>query len=534
MAARSPRSTGAALLASIHIPMSTRLLRRTHLMVLLLAGLAFGLRIWNLTGQSLWRDEVDALRFSLQPLGRLAQLFVTPGHNGPLYYLVLRPWLHLAGQSEFALRYFSLLWGVLCLPLLYRVARHLGSRRSALVAALLATVSPYLVWYSQEGKMYSLVTALTLAATLVWLNALSRGGPGWRWVVYAVLVTSSVYVHFLAVLMLPVHGLLAWPHRERRRPALLTLAALALPYAPLAVWQLPLLLEPAETGYPFVPLHDLLAGLATQHSLGVLPAEAIALLPFLGLALAAFYPSRPPSSAPGHVAGNATFVLVVWLLLPPASLFLISLSRPIFTERYLIFILPAWLLLQAAGTWRLAQLNRLLAGAVLVAVLALDARSLWLQATTPIKSDLRAATGYVLTHRDPSDLILFQIPYARFGFDYYVRRQPAPPARDAAGRFVLWLPRVTWGTQRGSEEPGFYGGYPWAEGPYTNHGQPPDEVARQMERLTAGHRVVWLFETESALWDARGLTRAWLDEHARPTDKAHFSRVSVFRYELPP
>ena len=128
----------------------------------------------------------------------------------------------------------------------------------------------------------------------------------------------------------------------------------------------------------------------------------------------------------------------------------------------------------------------------------------------------------------------YQIPYARFGFDYYVRRQPSPPAPDAAGPFALWLPWVTSGTLRGSEEPGFCGGYPWAEGPYTNHGQPPDEVAREMERLTAGYGVVWLFETESALWDARGLTHAWLEEHARPTDQVHFSRVSVSRYELLP
>jgi hypothetical protein len=226
--------------------------------------------------------------------------------------------------------------------------------------------------------------------------------------------------------------------------------------------------------------------------------------------------------------------LVAWLLLPTGILFLISLRRPLFTERYLIFVLPAWLLLLAAGVQRVGKHSRLVAGALLLAVLGLSARGLWVQATTPVKPDLRAATRTVWTHRDPDDLILFQIPYARFGFDYYVRRQPPALPERRAGRPALWLPLVARSAPPGARAPGFSGGYRWAEGPYTNHGQPPEEIARQMERLTAGARVIWLYETEPALWDARGLTRGWLDDNAHLTDHALFHGVSVFRYARSP
>ncbi|MFN2217215.1 MAG: glycosyltransferase family 39 protein, partial [Anaerolineae bacterium] len=143
-----------------------------------IVGLAFALRVAGLDFQSLWRDEVDAIRFATTAWGDLLRMFVVPGQNGPLYYLALRPWLYLAGTSEYALRLFSVLFGTLAVPLVYRLSRRLfpSPPSLALVATLLAATSPYLVWYSQEGKMYSLVLALVLLSMDRYLAALERGG----------------------------------------------------------------------------------------------------------------------------------------------------------------------------------------------------------------------------------------------------------------------------------------------------------------------------------------------------------------------
>ena len=56
-------------------------------------GLAFALRVAGLDSQSLWRDEIDAIRFATRTWDELLRMFVVPGQNGPLYYLELRPWL---------------------------------------------------------------------------------------------------------------------------------------------------------------------------------------------------------------------------------------------------------------------------------------------------------------------------------------------------------------------------------------------------------------------------------------------------------
>ena len=496
-----------------------------------MVGLAFALRVAGLDLQSLWRDEVDALRFASFPLSELLRLFVSPGHNGPLYYLLLRPWLELVGRSEFALRFSSAVLGTLAVPLIYRVGRRLFPAYPGLsaVAAFLVATSPYLIWYGQEGKMYALVAALALISMERYLAALEEGG--WqRWLGYMLATSAAFYVHLIAALLVPAQAvifLIAGRETRRRgwKPWLVSMAALTLPYLPLLRWQLPLLRAQGSTGYQFVPLGAMSSSLLSNYSLGVLQGATVWLVAlFVGVLLAVgLLWSR--ERAPWRSVG----ILACWLVVPVLLFYLITLVRPMYTARYLIFVLPAYLLLLSAGLAGLYRHSRLLAGLVLAVLLIVNGRGVWLQARTPLKADFRAATAYVSERRAEDDLILFQIPYGRYSFDYYYQlgqpegvTRPATPVQRGAAR--VFLPLVA----RAGAEP-----YRWAEGLYTNAGLGVDQVDEQMQALTAGQKVVWLVLTEASLWDERGLVHAWLQEHARLTDQAAFVRVAVYRYELP-
>lgn len=495
--------------------------------------IAFGLRLAGLDAQSLWRDEVDAVRFALRPVGEILTTFTTPGENGPLYYLLLRPWLAVAGSSEFALRFFSAAMGIVAVPLVARLVRRLPGAEAwpalGLVAALLVATSPYLAWYGQEGKMYTLVVTLVLLSMERYLAALQRGG--WqRWLLYVAATSACFYVHFVSALIVPVQMLVFLLHdsrvrREQWRPWLASLAALTLPYVPLLAWQLPLLATSAETGYAFVPLDDIALSLLSSYSLGV----AWEATPWV---LAAFL---LPLLLSGPTRGWRGWVmLLAWLLVPIVLFFAITLIRPMYTARYLIFVLPAYLLLVAAGLLAAARQSRLLGIGLAVAILALNGWGVWLQARTPLKADFRGATAYLRQNLAHDHLILFQIPYGRHSFEYYMARPELLPGageeaavrtRSREGRFRLFLPL----TQAGSREP-----YRWADGPYTNDGTPPEVVAQQMAGITRGSRVVWLVASEVPLWDQRELVQDWLEEHAVLTGSVEFTRVQVHRYELPP
>ena len=332
--------------------------------------------------------------------------------------------------------------------------------------------------------MYALTVTLILLSMDRYLAALERGG--WhRWLSYVAATSAAFYVHLIAALIIPVQVLafflLGKEQRGARwKPWLASLAALTVPYLPLVAWQLPLLLEPAQTGYRFVPLHEMIYSLLASYSLGVVQGSAWwTLALFIGLLVAA--------SVWGwrEFGITALGILLGWLLLPVSAFFLITLFRPLYTARYLIFVLPAFLLLLVTGLMAIGRRSRLLAGLLLGALLVANGWGLWRQATIQLKADFRAATAYLTSHKSRNDLILFQIPYGRYSYEYYARQPAATPLQGGAHR--IFLPAV-----------GGSGGAAvrWAEGLYTNGGMGLQEVDRRMSEITAGSQVVWLVATE--------------------------------------
>ncbi|MCA9970156.1 MAG: glycosyltransferase family 39 protein [Anaerolineales bacterium] len=146
------------------------MIRHTALRLLLLAVLllAFGLRLHRLDAQSFWNDEGNSARLSERPLPAIVEGTASDIHP-PLYYLLLRGWRELAGETEFGLRSFSAFAGLGVVAGTIALARALRRRHpsAALLAGLLTAVSPALVYYSQETRMYALLALEAALAT--WL-----------------------------------------------------------------------------------------------------------------------------------------------------------------------------------------------------------------------------------------------------------------------------------------------------------------------------------------------------------------------------
>ncbi|RLC62216.1 MAG: hypothetical protein DRI48_09820 [Chloroflexi bacterium] len=460
---------------------------------------------------------MDALRFAMAPWSEMLATFTRPGWNGPLYFLLLRGWIALTGTSEYGMRFFSLFFGVLCVPLSYVLGRRMFDYRTGLLAALLMSLSPYQTWYGQEVKMYTLVPALALLALYGLRCAVA--GRGWHWWVVQVVATSmAFYSHILAALLVPVQMSLYfiwWPQARRQWiGGLISLACLTLPYLPLASWQAPQVFQVRETGFYPYTLGAMVEVLLNGWSTGLLgwgwPWGTLVMVALAVWGLASPF-LRPLLATPsGPARAGERLALVCWLMLPLLAVWFISLWQPLFTDRYLVWTAPAFYMLVSLGLttlWRFhfkgwGRLAVILFTGILLVVSGVN---LWQQATMPIKSDFRAAAAYVADRYVTGDLILFQIPYGRYTFDYYFPEDE----------------------------------YPWAEGLYTNHRDPGGaylmgerEAAYRMQEMTAGYSEVWLIATETTMWDERGLVKAWLEANAERVDEAHFARVDVYRYVI--
>lgn len=458
-------------------------------------------RLAGVTSQSLWRDEVDSLRFATRAWPEMLAAFSRPGENGPLFYLLLRPWLTLAGHSEFALRFPGVWMGVLTLPLIFVWGKSLFGPKigvwTGLLAAFLLALAPYHIWYSQEARMYALVVVLVMLSMWCFREAVTRGG--WpRWGAWYLFTSMGFYIHVLTALALGVQ--LVWlgltpDWRRRWRPAAIALGLLILPYLPLIGWQWKLLTNGHfRTGLPFVPLGKMLGGLFTVQVEGILPA-AFWFLALAGLLLIAalLLPASRRS-----LRDQSVTLLTSWILLPPLLLFLISLITPLYLDRYLIWTLPALVLMIAVGEVNVARRSPPLALLLLTILIAFQLHQDWRQMHLPVKPDMRAAAEYVAPRRGPQELTLFLMPYIHDTYQYY---DPGP--------------------------------YAWAEAPYANRQPDASQIPQHLMKLTSGYSGLWLVESEAAFYDRSGLIHAWLDKNADLVNEAHFALVDVYHYHLP-
>lgn len=169
----------------------------------LLTFLGFALRLYRIGHQSVWWDEAYSVHVARDGMAAVLGL---PGsiawNHPPLHYGLLTGWTRLAGFSELSIRYLSLLFGALLLPVVYRLARRLFDRPTALAAMAVVAFSPAYVVYSQEARVYALLPPLYL----LFLYALHRlaetdgTAPPRLWLGLAIVEALILYSHFIAVL----------------------------------------------------------------------------------------------------------------------------------------------------------------------------------------------------------------------------------------------------------------------------------------------------------------------------------------------
>ncbi len=125
--------------------------------------------------RGIWLDEAISIHQAHLSLHDLFRNLYYGDRQPPLYHLTLWLTIRAFGDSEFAVRLPSLIAGTLVIPVLYELGRELYDRRTGLIAAAFAAVSPLLIWYSQEVRMYEFAALFGLLALLTQLRVIRNG-----------------------------------------------------------------------------------------------------------------------------------------------------------------------------------------------------------------------------------------------------------------------------------------------------------------------------------------------------------------------
>jgi 4-amino-4-deoxy-L-arabinose transferase-like glycosyltransferase len=263
------------------------------LVAILLIG--FGLRLLNLGGRTLWYDEAFAVLFAETGLERMLYGTLAPVAGGAsdihplLYYTTLDGWMRVFGQTPDIVRLYGVLVGLLTVALVYRLAADLFGRRTGLAAALITALAPFHIQYSQEARMYALLTLFLVAATWCYVRAWRGRGRSW-WIGFGLLAALAMYTQQLAAFYLAGLGLTPILARRWRLllPTGLAAGLAGLLYLPWLV-NLPGQLDKLQAYY-WVPRPSLARPLLTLRSFSVVALDLLAAwnLPtfFVGLVLA--------------------------------------------------------------------------------------------------------------------------------------------------------------------------------------------------------------------------------------------------------
>jgi hypothetical protein len=152
----------------------------------------------------------------------------------PLYYLLLYLWTLGFGTTDAILRLFSVGWSLACFPFVAKVARGTGGPTAVLPSCLLFALSPLGLYFSTEGRMYSLLLFCTLATALASLSLAQDGGGPIRylWWIAASIAGFLTHYFFLFPWAAMTLYLVIWPGKSKRRDLVICVFVLALTLSP--------------------------------------------------------------------------------------------------------------------------------------------------------------------------------------------------------------------------------------------------------------------------------------------------------------
>jgi len=370
------------------------------------------LRFFQIEIHPLWLDEAMTYHFSLNPFLEYWNLISAGGEvHPPLFYWI--EWIALQfGNSEFVLRFFPAIFGILSIPLVYCLGRELfDSIEVGLLAAALLTFSPFHIAYSQEARMYSLVTFFSIIALIFYTRAI-RTEQLKNWIFFGIFSALTLYTHFYPAIFIGILYLLAfyrkkWDYKQIAI-SLGLLSIILLPLIPIALQ----LFTIRTAGIPTWGLSGLQFILSTLVKYSF--SSIIGLFILFPLFIVAIIEKRNEDFR--YLAFGLAMVLIISIALA---------SYMPMVERYVLFLTPIYYV-GIAGTYSLFKKEpkegpktKIIFPILIVWIFLLSSPGLIGYYTTGEQYDWRGAAGYLSDHETEFDTLYLMPGYNSVPLEYY-------------------------------------------------------------------------------------------------------------------
>jgi mannosyltransferase len=372
--------------------------------------------------QSLRLDEAQSLWQTSHSPTRILSIIAQDVHV-PFYHFILHYWQVFLGNTVQAGRILSLIFFIVSIPAMYFLGKRVLNQSAGIFAAVLLGISPFMNWYGNEIRMYSLFTLFGILNQYFFIGIYKKQGRD-SWFGYFVVSLLGLFTHyfFLFILLVQVifyfmyRGL--FPHKTLRKFILIA-AIFGLIFCPWLLYvhslgtanlEAPVLSAPTSVNV-FNTLSEFLFGFQNDHLNTILVSlwPLTVLLGFLAL-------RENKKVSPDII------YLLMSILIPIAAAFIVSITvRPLFVSRYLIITIPPlYLFIGWIFSTYPKPLSRMLKVVLIFAMLAgLTVEAI--SSTNPIRENYREATEYLQKNASPQDIIALSAPFTVYPVEYYYR-----------------------------------------------------------------------------------------------------------------
>jgi len=491
-------------------------MKQKHLIFFSVIGASLLLSIVSLFSQSIRLDESQSIWVATKSVATILQIDAQDVHV-PLYTPLLHFWIQVLGTDIITVRIMSLIFFIATLFALYKLSYEASGENVAILTVTLFSLSPFIMWYSSEARMYTLFTFMTCLNHLYFLRMLRSDGEHYK-LAYLLSVITGLYTHYFFIFFLLSQVIYAtatyfktyvdrgsiWQWIMKSRFLTRLYALLFFAFLSFLPWILYVVSYGSASNTPPLltrPTSDNIIELYVNFFFGFqsewIQSLMVALWPLsIFLLFFAFTQKR-------HYPLRDTNYYLAMSFLPIVIVFTASFIKPIFLSRYLILTTPTLFLLLA---WTVVNYTRrLVSGLTLGLVVLMFGFLLYQFSSTaiPVKEDYRSIAQYLAKEAKPDDIIAVTAPFTVYPIEY---------SYSGIAR-IDTIPR--WNRYK-------EGGIP----PYRD-----DLLKAQIEEYKKKYSSMWIVFSYDQGYEKN--IRDYLDKHLEMKNNIAFSpRIRLIQYKL--
>ncbi|QQG44336.1 MAG: glycosyltransferase family 39 protein [Candidatus Roizmanbacteria bacterium] len=370
------------------------------------------LRFFNLGKESLWLDEAYSVKLANVNFFQIWDKVRTSDVHPPFYYMLLNLWIKTFGDSEFAVRSLSVVFGILSIFMIYKLTQLLFNKNTGLVAALILALSPFHIQYSQEARMYNLLVFLIILSMYFFVKLLNN--PNGKILIgYLLTGTLLMYTHYYSVFIFIAQNIYLFIYaiffKKDKNLIKIWLILQIVLFFSFFLWILVFIKQIHSSAASWIPPPTI--NLLGQTFLSYSGSEYL-LIMFLILLLINNHFKKSIQ--------NGSFLLI-WLWIPIILPYVISIFfMPIYTIKVTIVAMPSFYILVAK---KINDINRnFIKWSFIGAMIIFSLIILWQKNMHIYKEQWREVAHYIDAQAIKGDVLLFNEPYLQIPFDYYSKR----------------------------------------------------------------------------------------------------------------